>query len=53
MLIPALVGRGREGYRSLERQTLAGFDGSTLAEATITPPLLVNELARRTSAALR
>lgn len=53
MFIPALLGRGRDGYRSIERKTVTGFDGSTLAEATITPPLLVHELARKRSSALR
>ncbi len=54
MFIPALVvGRGRDGYRSLERQALTGFDGSAVAEAAITPPLLVHELARKTSSGLR
>ena len=53
MFIPALLARGREGYRSLERKTLVGFDGSPVAEATITPPLLVHDFARRTTTALR
>lgn len=53
MLVPALVGRGRDGYRSLERQPLVGFDGSLVAEATVTPPLLVHEMARRASGGLR
>ena len=53
MFIPALIGRGRDGYRSLDRQSVTGFDGSVLAEATITPPVLVTEVARRTSAGLR
>ena len=53
MFIPALVGKGREGYKSIERQALTGFDGSPLAEATITPPLLVHELARKRSTSLR
>ena len=52
MFIPALIGRGRDGYASIERATLTGFDGSAVAEATITPPLLVHEIARKTSAAL-
>jgi hypothetical protein len=53
VFIPALIGRGRDGYRSIERQALTGFDGSPVAEATMTPPLLVHEIARRTSTALR
>lgn len=53
MFIPALVGKGRQGYKSIERKALSGFDGSPLAEATITPPLLVNECARRRTTALR
>lgn len=53
MFIPAMIGRGREGYRSLERQTVRGFDGSVLTEATITPALLVNDIARKTSPGLR
>ena len=53
MFIPALIGKGRDGYRSIERTTLVGFDGSTVGEATLTPPLLVHETARRTSAGLR
>ncbi len=52
MFIPALIGKGRDGYKSLERQTVVGFDGSPLAEATITPSVLVAEAGRRTSAAL-
>jgi hypothetical protein len=53
MFIPAMIGRGRDGYRSLERQSVAGFDGSVVTEATITPPLLVNQLGRQTSPGLR
>jgi hypothetical protein len=53
VFIPALLGRGRDGYRSIERTRLIGFDGSPLAEVTITPPLLVHEIARKTSTALR
>ncbi len=53
MIVPALIGRGRDGYRSLERKTLLGFDGSPVAEVTITPSLLVHDLARRTTASLR
>ena len=52
MFIPALLGKGREGYKSIERKALIGFDGSPLGEATITPPLLVHEVARRKSTAL-
>jgi len=48
-----MVGRGRDGYRSLERQTVLGFDGTVVAEATITPAILVNELARKPSPGLR
>jgi len=47
VFIPALIGKGRDGYRSLDRQTVAGLDGVPIAEATITPPLLVAELARK------
>jgi len=53
VFIPALIGRGRAGYTSIERKVLTGFDGSRLAEATITPPLLVHDIARTTSTALR
>ena len=53
MFIPAMIGRGRGGYRSLERQTVAGFDGSVVTEATITPAVLVNQIARKTSPGLR
>ena len=53
MFIPALIGRGRNGYRSIERTALTGFDGSPVAEATITPALLVHDIACRTSTALR
>ena len=53
MFVPALIGKGRAGYASLERQTLTGFDGSPVGEATITPSLMVHDLARRTSSALR
>lgn len=53
MFIPALIRRGREGYRSLEPQEVTGLDGSPVAEATITPSLLVNDIGRRTSPALQ
>lgn len=53
MFIPALIGKGRDGYRSIERRAVTGFDGSVLAEATITPPVLIHEIARRKSTALR
>ena len=53
MFIPALVGKGRDGYRSLDRQTVPGFDGSAVAEATLTPALLVTDVCRRSSPALR
>jgi len=53
VMIPALLGRGRGGYRSIERAVVTGFDGSRVAEATLTPPLLVNEAAARSSATLR
>jgi acyl-CoA reductase-like NAD-dependent aldehyde dehydrogenase len=53
VFIPALIGKGRDGYRSIERAALTGFDGSHVAEATITPPLLVHEIARKTPTALR
>lgn len=53
MFVPALVGKGRAGYASLERQTLTGFDGSHVGDATITPSLMVHDVARRTSSALR
>jgi hypothetical protein len=53
VFIPALIGKGRDGYRSLERQTVSGFDGSPVAEATITPSLLVTDVGRRTCTALR
>ena len=52
MFIPALIGKGRDGYKSIERKALTGFDGSPLAEATITPPLLVHDVARRKTTAL-
>jgi acyl-CoA reductase-like NAD-dependent aldehyde dehydrogenase len=52
MMIPALIGKGRDGYTSIERAILKGFDGSCVGEATVTPPLLVHELARKSSAAL-
>ena len=53
MLVPALIGRGRAGYASLDRQLLTGFDGSPVGDATITPALMVHDVARRTSSALR
>ena len=53
MFIPALIGKGRDGYRSLERQTVVGLDGSRVAEATITPALLVSSIGRRSSPALQ
>jgi hypothetical protein len=53
MFIPAMIGRGRDGYRSLERQSVLGFDGSLVTEATITPAVLVNQLGRKTSPGLR
>ncbi len=53
MIIPALTGRGRDGYRSLDRKTLTGFDGTAVAEVTITPSLLVHDIARRPTTTLR
>jgi hypothetical protein len=53
VFIPALVGRGHGGYRSLDTQTVTGFDGTIVAEATITPAVLVADIARRSSQALR
>jgi len=53
MLVPALLGKGRAPYASLGRQALTGFDGSTVAEATITPALLVHDVGRLGSPALR
>jgi len=53
MFVPAMISRGRGGYKSLERQSVPGFDGSVVTEATITPALLVNEIARRPSPGLR
>lgn len=53
MFVPALLGKGRDGYRSLERQQLVGFDGSVVAESTITPALLIHDLRRRPPSALR
>ncbi len=53
MFVPALIGRGRAGYASLDRQALTGFDGSHVADATITPSVLVTEVARRKTSALR
>jgi acyl-CoA reductase-like NAD-dependent aldehyde dehydrogenase len=47
MIIPALTGIGRDGYRSIEKKVLTGLDGSRLAEATVTPALLVHDLASR------
>jgi acyl-CoA reductase-like NAD-dependent aldehyde dehydrogenase len=52
VFIPALLGKGREGYKSIARMPVTGFDGSRIAEATITPPLLVHELTRKVSIAL-
>jgi hypothetical protein len=53
VFIPALLGKGRDGYRSIEHKTLTGFDGSVLGEATVTPAILVHDVARRTSTVLR
>ena len=53
MFVPALIGKGRDGYASLDRQALVGFDGSQVGHATITPAVMVNDVARRTSSALR
>ncbi len=53
MVIPALIGKGREGYRSLERKPLIGFDGAPVAEASVTPCLLIHDISRRTAGALR
>ena len=52
MFVPALLGKGRDGYRSLDRQRHMGFDGSLVAESTITPALLVHDLARRPPSSL-
>lgn len=46
VFIPALTGNAPEGYKSIDHKILAGFDGSPVAETTITPPLLVHSLAR-------
>lgn len=53
MIIPAITGKGRKGYTSVERKALVGFDGSSVGEVTITPPLLVNTAARRNAPGLR
>ena len=53
VFVPAIIGKGQTGYRSTEHKALAGFDGSMVAAATITPPLLVNMAARGNGAALR
>lgn len=53
MFVPALMGNGRDGYRSLDRQRLIGFDGSLVAESTITPALLVHNLRTRPASGLR
>ena len=53
MFVPALMGNGRDGYRSLDRQRLMGFDGSLVAESTITPALLVHNLRTRPASGLR
>jgi hypothetical protein len=53
MFVPAMIGRGPEGYRSIDRQTVLGFDGAVVAEATITPAVLVTQIARKTSPGLR
>jgi hypothetical protein len=53
MYIPALIRKGKDGYRSLERQTIFGFDGSLVTEATITPAVLVHDIGRKTSPCLR
>lgn len=53
MVIPALLGTGRTGYTSIDRAVLTGFDGSHVGEATITPALLVHNVARRASSSLR
>ncbi|MEI6668052.1 MAG: aldehyde dehydrogenase family protein [Acidobacteriota bacterium] len=53
MFIPALIGRGPAGYTSLDRQKVLGFDGSLVTEATLTPAVLVNQIARQASPGLR
>jgi hypothetical protein len=53
VFIPALLGKGRDGYKSIERKAVTGFDGSALAEATVTPPVLIHEIGRRKSTTLR
>jgi hypothetical protein len=53
VFIPALIGKGRDGYQSIDRKAVTGFEGSALAEATITPPVLIHEIGRRKSTALR
>lgn len=53
MFIPALPGSGRDGYTSIETAALVGFDGSQVGAATITPAVLVHDVARRSSARLR
>jgi acyl-CoA reductase-like NAD-dependent aldehyde dehydrogenase len=53
VLIPAVIGRDSDGYASFDRQVVTGLDGSILAEATVTPPLMVHALGRRDCPALR
>lgn len=51
MFIPAITGKGRKDYRSIEQQTLVGFDGSIVGAATITPPILVNMAGSKNASA--
>lgn len=53
MFVPALIANGRAGYTSLDRQVLTGFDGSHVGDATITPAVMVHDVARRKTSALR
>lgn len=51
--IPALIGKNKQEYLSLDRRKLAALDGSPLADVTVTPPLLVNAFARKQRGALQ
>jgi len=51
MFIPAITGKGRKDYRSIEQKPLVGFDGSVVGAATITPPILVNMTASKNASA--
>lgn len=49
MRVPAIFGSANQKFVSVEREPLLGFDGSEVAETSVTPPMMVRRLARAAS----